>query len=95
MRGELQRLAERRGELVARAATQRIALAHALEPWRPRLALVDRGVAVFRYLAHHPALVAGAVLLFVVLRPRQAGKWLRRGWMVWQLGRSLHRSGTI
>ncbi len=88
----LNRLAARRSLLVDRAAAQRNALAQTVEPWRPRLALADQGVAAYRYLAQHPILVAGAALLFVVLRPRQAGRWLRRGWVVWQIGRSLRRS---
>jgi YqjK-like protein len=92
MNRELARLAERRSQLVARAASQRIALAHAVEPWRPRLALVDQGIAVLRYIGRHPALIVGAVLLFAVWRPRGAGRWLRRGWVVWQLGRSLRKS---
>lgn len=92
MSAELSRLAARRSLLVDRAAAQRSALTQSVEPWRPRLALVDQGVAVFRYLAQHPVIVAGVALLFVVMRPRQAGRWLRRGWVVWQIGRSLRRS---
>jgi hypothetical protein len=89
MNQKLTRLAERRRRLVAQAAAQRIALAHDMEPWRARLALVDRGVNVVRYVRRHPALLAGAALLLVALRPRYAVKWLQRGWLVWQVGRRL------
>jgi hypothetical protein len=89
MNQELTRLAERRRRLVAQAAAQRAVLARELEPWRARLARVDQGVAVFRYVAHRPALIVGAVLLLAALRPRRAGKWLQRGWLAWQLGRRL------
>jgi hypothetical protein len=89
MNQELTRLAERRRRLVAQAAAQRAVLAHELEPWRARLGRVDQGVAVFRYVAHRPALIVGAVLLLAALRPRRAGKWLQRGWLAWQLGRRL------
>jgi hypothetical protein len=89
MNHELTRLAERRRRLVAQAAAQRAVLAHELEPWRARLARVDQGVAAFRYVAHRPALIVGAVLLLAALRPRRAGKWLQRGWLAWQLGRRL------
>ena len=92
MSAELSRLAARRNQLMAKAAVQRSALAHALEPWRPRLALVDQGVAAVRAIGRHPALIAGAVLVIAVLRPRGTAKWLQRGWVVWQLGRSLRRS---
>jgi YqjK-like protein len=89
MNHELTRLAEQRRRLVAQAAGQRAALARELEPWRARLARVDQGVAAFRYVAHRPALIVGAVLLLAALRPRRAGKWLQRGWLAWQLGRRL------
>ena len=92
MNRKLTHLAERRRQLVAQAAAQRTALAHNLEPWYARLALVDRGVAVFRYIGRHPALMVGAALLLAALRPRRAGKWLQRGWAVWQIGRRLSRS---
>ena len=92
MSKKLARLAERRRQLVAQAAAQRTALAHNLAPWHARLALVDRGVAVFRYIGHRPALMVGAALLVAALRPRRAGKWLQRGWVVWQFGRRLRRS---
>ena len=89
MNQELTRLAERRRRLVAQAAVQRTALAHTMEPWRARLALADQGVAAFRHVARHPALIASAALLLAALRPRRVGKWLRRGWLVWQIGRRL------
>lgn len=73
MKQRLSLLAERRRRLVAQAAAQRTALAHDLQPWRARLALVDQGVAVFRTIGRHPALIVGAALLLVGLRPRRAG----------------------
>jgi hypothetical protein len=91
MNRTLARLAERRHHLVAQAAAQRAALAHNLEPWRPRLAVLDQGVAAARYLGRHPGWLVGAALLLVALRPRRAGKWLQRGWLVWQVGRRLHK----
>ena len=89
MNQKLTRLAERRRRLVAQAAAQRTALAHNVAPWRSRLALVDQGVAVFRFIGRHPALMVGAALVLAALRPRRAGKWLQRGWLVWQIGRRL------
>jgi hypothetical protein len=82
-------LAERRSRLIAQAAAQRTALAHNLAPWRARLALADRGVAAVRYVGRHPALIVGGALLLAALRPRHAGRWLRRGWLAWQIGRRL------
>lgn len=92
MNQKLTLLAERRRRLVAQAAAERITLAQDLQPWRARLALVDQGVAVFRTVGRHPALIVSAALLLVALRPRYAVKWLQRGWLAWQLGRRLRRS---
>lgn len=89
MNRTLAQLAERRRQLVAQAAFQRFTLANDMAPWRARLARVDQGVAVVRYLRGHPLLVLGATLLFAAVRPRGVGKWLRRGWLVWQIGRRL------
>ena len=92
MNNKLAQLAERRQQLVAQAADQRSVLAHHMEPWRARLALVDRGVTVVRYLRFHPGWIAGGTLLFAALRPRRFGKWLQRGWLMWRLGRRFLRS---
>lgn len=83
--------ADRRGQLLAQAAAQRTALAYTLEPWRVRLARVDRGVAAVRYVRRHPVLLVGASLLLAAMRPRRIGRWLQRGLVVWQLGRRLLR----
>jgi hypothetical protein len=93
MNGKLARLAERRRLLVARVAAQRVILAQDIEPWRARLALADRGVAAFQYVRRHPALMLGGALLLAMFRPRRAGKWLQRGWLVWQFGRGLRAGG--
>ena len=94
MNGKLARLAERRQLLVARVAAQRFILAQDIEPWRARLELADRGVAAFQYVRRHPALMLGGALLLAMFRTRGAGKWLQRGWLVWQIGRSLRGGGV-
>lgn len=89
MNRKLAQLADRRRQLVAQAAFQRTALAQDMVPWRARLALIDQGVAAIRYLRRRPFLILGVTLLFAAVRPRGAGKWLRRGWLAWQIGRRL------
>ena len=91
MSGKLTQLAKRRQQLVAQADAQRATLVDTLEPWRARLARVDRGVAVLRYVRSHPILMVGASLLVAALRRRRIGRWLQHGLMVWQLGRRLRR----
>ncbi len=91
MTGDLERLAERRRWLVSQAAAQRLVLSQEMAQWKPRLALADRGIAVFRYVRRHPALLAGAGVVAVLLRPRLGRVWLQRGLLAWQLVGSLRR----
>jgi hypothetical protein len=95
MNNKLSQLAARRQQLVALSAAQRATLAYDLEPWRARLALVDRGVAGIRYVRRHPVLMLGGALVFAALRLRQTGKWLQRGLLVWQIGRSFRQQSSI
>lgn len=85
MRHKLQRLAERRAQLVAQAAAQREALAQGIEPWRTPLALADQGLAAVRYLKRHPSWLIGAGVLLATMRPGIFGTWLRRGLLAWQV----------
>lgn len=94
MNDKLIRLAARREQLIAQAATQRMALAQSIEPWRAPLALADQGLAVVRLIKSRPAWLVGAALLLAVVRPAglrsgRMGKWLRRGWVTWQVVRNL------
>lgn len=89
MNKKLAILAEHRRQLVARAATQRAALMTGIEPWRAPLAIADKGLDAIRYVKRHPALMIGAVALFAVLRRYPGGKWLQRGWAMYELTRSL------
>ena len=91
MSRKLTQLAERRQQLVALSAAQRTTLSYTLEPWRARLSLVDRGVAVLCYVKRHPILMVGGSLLLAALRRRRVGRWLQRGLIAWQIGRQLLR----
>lgn len=85
-------LAARRERLVAQAAAQRAVLAQQMEPWRARLAVVDRGIAAVRTANRHPLLLAGIAVLLVAWRPRGAVRWLQYGVMAWQVARKLRSS---
>jgi hypothetical protein len=85
------RLVDRREHLIARVAAQRIVLAQNIEPWRPPLARVDQGLAAIGYLKRHPAWLIGGSALLVALRPGRVVKWLRRGWVAWQVVHQLRR----
>lgn len=86
---ELTEVIARRKLLVTQSALQRATLAQRISPWRPRLAMVDRGIAVGRYLQRYPAVLAAVGLLAAALRPHRAAGWLERGWVLWQVGRGL------
>ena len=88
MNPNLHRIAQRRSHLQIMAASQRAELGQCVERLRAPLALVDRGVEAIRFVRRNPLLLAGASILFVALRPYRS-KWLRRGWLAWQLVRRL------
>ena len=94
MNAKLIELAERRATLVAKAATQRTELAQALSPWRKPLAAADQGMLLARYLANHPALLAGVVAFTALIRPRRVFGWLRRGWVMWRVVLAVKRRLT-
>jgi len=43
------------------------------------------GLAALRFIKRHPAFLVGGSILFAALRPGRVMKWLRRGWVVWQM----------
>lgn len=74
---------QRRGELLARIATQREQMAGIGARWQTPLALADRGLAAVRFVRSHPVPVAGVVALIVVRRRGVVGL-LKGGWRVWK-----------
>ncbi|MBX9905098.1 MAG: YqjK-like family protein [Burkholderiales bacterium] len=89
---ELNELIARREKLLAQSAAQRAVLAQCIEPWSPRLAWVDRGIAAVRYVRRYPAALAGMGLLVAALRPLRAAGWLQRGFLLWQVGSTLRNT---
>ncbi len=89
MNPNLTRLAERRERLVAQAARQRTALAQNIEPWRTPLAVADQGLAALSFLRRHPALIVVGGVVLASLRSGGTMRWLRRGWVSWQVVRKL------
>jgi hypothetical protein len=91
MNRKLTQLAERRAQLVAQAAAQRAALGASIEPWRAPLAVADQGLVVLRFVKRNAFWIVGGLALFAAVRPHVAGKWLRRGWLTWQVIHKLSR----
>lgn len=84
----------KRARLLERAAREREGVALALQTWTQPLAFVDRCIGAVRYVITRPPLVAGAALVFALLRPRRAIKWARRAWGIWQGYRWLTRKSA-
>lgn len=74
---------QRRGELLAKIASQREQLSAIGTRWQTPLAIADQGLAVLRFLRSKPLLVGGVVALLVVRRRGIPG--LVKGvWRVWK-----------
>lgn len=74
---------QRRGELLARIASQREQMAEIETRWQAPLALADQGLAAMRFLRSNPVLVAGVAALFVIRRRGMVG--LVAGvWRAWK-----------
>lgn len=84
-------LAARRGELKARIGMQRDAMVQHVQPLADFLASADRAVAGVDWLKQHPGAVGAAVAGLVLLRPRRAWRWAKRGFFFWQSWRALRR----
>lgn len=74
---------QRRGELLARIATQREQVAATAMRWQAPLALADKGLAAIRFLRSNPVLVAAAVAVIAIRRRNVAGM-LAGGWRIWR-----------
>jgi hypothetical protein len=85
----LAQLQSRRAYLVALAAQQRADMARSFEAWKGPAALVDRGVAAWRFLKARPLLLAAGATLVVIVRRRRAMTWLSGLAALWRLYRML------
>lgn len=74
---------QRRGELLARIASQREQVAGMGARWQAPLALANQGLSVMRFLRSNPAVVASVVALLVIRRHGVIG--LAKGvWRMWK-----------
>ncbi len=77
-------LALRRGDLRARCARQRDDLAEQSWPVERLLTGVDRVTAAGSWVRDHPKPVLGFLAGLLVLRPRRAWRWAKRGFFLWR-----------
>lgn len=83
------RLAQRRGQLIAQAVEQRMALAQRIQDCRRPLEFADRIWAVVHYIKSRPLLVAVPFGLFAIRRSRLFLRWFSRGWLAKKVIRNI------
>jgi hypothetical protein len=86
---DLAKIRRRKERLIGRTEAQRAAMADAWRYWQQPAHVVDRGIAVARFLKSHPLLLGVGVTAAVVLGRRNLLGWISRGWVVWRTFRSL------
>ena len=91
MSARLAAIETKRARLIERAAREREDLAQALQSWSVPLGFVDRCLGAVRYVISRPPLIAGAMLVFALVRPLRTLKWARRAFGMWQSYRWLTR----
>jgi len=72
-------LTARHSNLRLRSAVQRRQLGETMDDIEHHLSGVDRGIAVARRVAKHPAVIVGGVALFALIGPRRLARWATRG----------------
>jgi YqjK-like protein len=88
----LAEILDRRARLIAEADSQRRTLAADLDACRSVVVVVDRGIALARWLRARPYLVVAAVTAIAVLKPRFALAWSARIVTLWRAGRFLYEA---
>lgn len=83
MNNQMLAVMQRRGELLARIASQREQVAGIGARLRTPLALADLGVAAARFLRSNPVLAAGVIAALVIRRRGVVGM-ARVIWRVWR-----------
>ncbi len=86
-REQLIALRERRAELVARAGSEREAVASMLARSDAATRWLEAGASAIAELGRHPAWIAGSVALLFALRPKRVLKWIASGWSLWRVYR--------
>jgi hypothetical protein len=82
-------VAQRKADLIARAAAQREAIAGELTAWQSRTRLIDRGMSLLRTVKAHPVLAGVAVAVLLFSRRASLMRWTGRLVMLWRGWRML------
>ena len=85
MSPELVELALRKQRLQIRSADQRAAMIHHARGIQPVFRKIDTVIDGVLWMRDHARIVTGIGIFALIARPRAAVRWLRRGWLGWQL----------
>ena len=86
---DLTEIRRRKERLIARCAADREAIAEAFHNLRGPIAVVERALAVTRFLRSHPVLVAAVVAGLVGFRRRSVAGLVTRGLAAWRMWRAI------
>lgn len=84
-------LAVRRGQLTARIAAQRSALAEQSQALKTVCSTGDAVLHGIDWLKRHPLEIGAAVAVAVIASPRRIWRWGRRGFFVWRGWQAVRR----
>jgi hypothetical protein len=93
--GRLTEIQARRERLIVRAAAERAAVSRAVRELSPPIRLIDRGLAIVSFFKLHPALLAAAMVILALLRPRASFRWARRALLLWRSYRWLFQKAAV
>ena len=95
MNPRLADLYQQQGRLLERVATQRQTIAEQCRPIQHAARVADAAQQWLRgmtgYLRGHPLLVVAAVAAVLIVKPRRAWVWSKRGYLIWRRWRGLQR----
>ena len=92
MNEKLLELAARRGALAVRIGNQRDKLAREAAALNGVFSTGDAVLRGVNWLKEHPLAVGAAVAGAVVVRPRRALRWAKRGYFVWRGWRAMRNT---
>lgn len=87
-------LMRERESLLIRCDLQRLEIAETVDRLQGPLKIIDRAIEGVNFLRGHPVVVGLAVAVMVVMRPRGALRWLRRGFFLWRAFRAFNNPAT-
>lgn len=82
-------LARRKERLIMRAGQQRAVIATSCLQLQKPLGMIDRGIAMARYLKAHPLALAAGITVAAVLGRRSLLRWAGRGLFAWRAWHSV------